>query len=265
MRFLLQRDPAQGQIIKMEKMLIRVDVARAPNLPDDFDENYNQGDIGTTKKWREYMVVCRQTGEDLFALQMYKTRVIPALDQADAKGKKPTYTVELGAGSSSKVNLYSALDKTLVIYSPQRRASAIFILQARSSSVEWLTFLRQVSGTNRTDELKILVPELDIALQIDDPFNIINAKGNGNSELDEEAVAPAIVKRCLIMLEDSKEWGEVVSESEKRGEKYGLAWKRYDRLEWIHGPNEKNMFGTISMLQSHVRIPRDVIALLTAY
>lgn len=31
----------------------------------------------------------------------------------------------------------------------------------------------------------------------------------------------------------------------------GLAWKRYDRLEWIHGANEQRMYGTIAMQKSH--------------
>lgn len=31
----------------------------------------------------------------------------------------------------------------------------------------------------------------------------------------------------------------------------GLAWKRYDRLEWVHGANEKSMYGSIGMEKFH--------------
>ena len=65
-----------GQVIKMERMLVRVDAAK--DVPDDYDENNNQKiDSRTTDKWREYMVVCRQNVSEHadIVLQMYKTRV----------------------------------------------------------------------------------------------------------------------------------------------------------------------------------------------
>jgi len=66
-----------GLVVKMERMLVRVDAA-GKEVPEDFDENGNQKiDSRVRDKWREYMVVCRQCvseGAD-FVLQMYKTRV----------------------------------------------------------------------------------------------------------------------------------------------------------------------------------------------
>jgi hypothetical protein len=66
-----------GLVVKMERMLIRVDSA-GTELPEDFDENGDQKiDSRVRDKWREYMVVCRQSisEEADFVLQMYKTRV----------------------------------------------------------------------------------------------------------------------------------------------------------------------------------------------
>ena len=66
-----------GQIIKMEKMLVRVDVT-AEKLPEEYDENESQRTISrTVAKWREFMVVCREhVDEDAeFILQIYSTRV----------------------------------------------------------------------------------------------------------------------------------------------------------------------------------------------
>jgi hypothetical protein len=72
-----RRKIKDGIVVKMERMLIRVD-ATANDVPDDYDENGNQKiESRTIEKWREYMVVCRQNiSEDAdFVLQMYKTRV----------------------------------------------------------------------------------------------------------------------------------------------------------------------------------------------
>lgn len=66
-----------GLVVKMERMLVRVDAA-VNQVPDDLDENASQKiDSRVKDKWREYMVVCRHSeseGAD-FVLQMYKTRV----------------------------------------------------------------------------------------------------------------------------------------------------------------------------------------------
>jgi hypothetical protein len=66
-----------GLVVKMERMLVRVDKAGS-DVPDDFDENGDQKiDSRVKDKWREYMVVCRQSisEEADFVLQFYKTRV----------------------------------------------------------------------------------------------------------------------------------------------------------------------------------------------
>jgi hypothetical protein len=65
-----------GLVVKMERMLVRVDAAG--EVPDDFDENVNQRVNSRVKdKWREYMVVCRHNHTDNtdFVLQLYQTRV----------------------------------------------------------------------------------------------------------------------------------------------------------------------------------------------
>jgi hypothetical protein len=68
-----------GAIVKMEKMLVRVDATNNAKLSNEYDENSSQGVVSATrKKWREYMIVVRQNrskeGLD-FVLQAYKTRV----------------------------------------------------------------------------------------------------------------------------------------------------------------------------------------------
>ena len=68
-----------GEIVKMEKMLVRIDVTSGSEQPsDEYDEKDSQRvETRTVEKWREFMVVCRESHEDdaVLCLQMYKTRV----------------------------------------------------------------------------------------------------------------------------------------------------------------------------------------------
>ena len=66
----------------------------------------------------------------------------------------------------------------------------------------------------------------------------------------ERAAANSIIQRSLKMLENNPEWSDVL-EKWLAHDKIGLAWKRYDRLEWVHGANEQKMYGTLAMQQSH--------------
>jgi hypothetical protein len=257
-------DVEQGRIVKMEKMLVREDATAQKKLPDDFDENSGQGVVSVNRrKWREYVVVCRRKSEGAeaaFVLQIYMTRVIPALEKGVST--KPKYEIPLDV-KVSRCNLYSSLDKTLVIWQPGLRGTRIFILQSpsASSSVEWLTFIRGVLGFDRPQDLLVKVPEVDINLRIEDPFSMLHMDENsmlGKDDADllvqsiarEEAVAPRIVERCLDMISKSDEWSAAVAKW-TAGQRVGLAWKRYDRLEWVHGANERRMYGTIAMAQSH--------------
>ncbi|KAF2629090.1 meiotically up-regulated gene 56 protein [Macroventuria anomochaeta] len=252
-----------GLVVKMERMLVRVDAA--DEVPEDFDENVNQQVVSRVKdKWREYMIVCRHshTDETDFLLQLYQTRVIPEIEQAGA-GKRAAYEIPLGR-KMSKVNLYSSLDKSIVVSMPGPRGTLIFIMQARTASnaVEWYTFLRNILGWRRASELQINIPDMSLSVQIANPFVKLEASQNQVQDADdteeailktmqeEQAVAQTLVRQCLDQLEDAPEWATVL-EAWTKEQRIGLAWKRYDRLEWIHGANERKMYGTIAMLKSH--------------
>jgi len=68
-----------GEIVKVEKMLVRLDITTGSEQPnEDYDEKDSQRvETRITDKWREFMVVCRESHEDgaVLCLQMYKTRV----------------------------------------------------------------------------------------------------------------------------------------------------------------------------------------------
>ena len=251
-----------GEIVKMEKMLVRVD-STLQDLPLDYNENDSlKTSARTVEKWREFVVVCRESAtEDAdFTIQMYKTRVIPSKEDAHVS-KRSTHEIPLDR-KSTHVNLYSSLDKTLVIWIPWKQGTAIYILRTHSaaSAVEWYTFIRQSLGWQRYTTLQVNVPDLSISLQLENPFEELEASmaaaaKAGDSAISktmeaERAIASTIIRRSLKMLENNPEWSDVL-EKWLAHERIGLAWKRYDRLEWVHGANEQRMYGTLAMQQSH--------------
>ena len=259
-----RHSPQSGEIVKMEKMLVRVD-ATISNMEDSYDENDSQKiDARTVEAWREFIVVCRRSaGEKAdYSIQMYKSRVIPAVEQPRVK-KHATHEIPL-ARVTTHVNLYSSLDKTLVLWVPWKMGKRIYILRTRSaaSAMEWYTFIRNTLGLARSSSLEVHVPDLSITLQLEDPFSELEAsrKAIRTDEVDdatllrimeaERAIAGVIIQRCMERLKNSAEWADVL-EAWLKNERMGLAWKRYDRLEWVHGANEQRMYGTIAMQKSH--------------
>lgn len=232
----------EGEIIKMENMLVRVETTMK-HVPNDYDENESMKiETRTAEKWREYVVVCRETGKEdaPFSLRLYKSRVIPAIDRPHVSSHG-TREIPLNP-KSTKINLYSSLDKTLVIWLPWRKGNIIYIMRPRcySSSVEWYTFLRNALGWARPDMLQIHVPNLSLSLRIENPFEKIEEKLR-SEDYDDEAplreekvVAKNILDKSMSMLEGVEEWADIL-DYWKKDERMGLAWRRYDRLEWIHG------------------------------
>ena len=252
----------EGTIVKMEKMLTRID-STLQQVPDDYDENANMG-LSTLQlqKWTEFMVVARRSktsDEDDFRLQFYKTRVIPEIDDHTTK-KKPYREIRL-VRKSTHVNLFSSLDKSVAIWHPYKKGTRITIMKCESTahSVEWYTFLRDALGWKRPDKLQVSVPDLGVNLQIEKPFDNVEAAGLEAEDVEtaltkvaeaEQAVAGKIIAQCTEMLQGNPEWTSVM-EHWQANIKPGLAWKRYDRLEWIHGINEQKMYGSMAMQQSY--------------
>lgn len=162
------------------------------------------------------------------------------------------------------INLYSALDKTLVLWEPKDSRSTIGFLRPRTSAsaVEWYTFLRNVLGWQRTRTLQVSIPDLRVNLRIDNPFAVfesaqnVAAAANGDEEAiaktlkAEQAIAGKIIDTCMNMLAQTGEWSDILPKWAEH-DRVGLAWKRYDRLEWVHGANERKMYGTLAMQRTH--------------
>ncbi|PWY92113.1 hypothetical protein BO70DRAFT_357252 [Aspergillus heteromorphus CBS 117.55] len=257
-----RRKMKEGEVIKAEKMLVRIEETVQEKLPDDYSENDSyKMETRVVDHWREYLVACRLASDEdaPFSLQMYKTRVIPQVQKAGSR-VSPCYEVPLGR-KKIKVNLYSHLDKSIVLWGPCKRGTKIYIVRPRSSAhaAEWFTFLCQIMGRRRPSSLPIHVPDLGVSLVFNNPFEQLEvALGSQKKDTglinrtiaQEDSAAQAIIRGCLKMLEDRPEWAEVLHQWSKT-EIMGLAWKRYDRLEWIFGANEEKMYGSLAMYTTH--------------
>ncbi|KAH1443519.1 hypothetical protein KXV81_009358 [Aspergillus fumigatus] len=259
-----RRKLREGEIIRAERMLVRVEVAVQKELPNDYTENDSlRLETKVVESWREFLVVCRviSDAESSVALQMYKTRVVPEIQKSNSK-VKPYHEIALNR-KNTKVNLYSCLDKTIVIWRPCKRGTKIYIIRPKSAvhATEWFTFIYQVLGRHRPSSLSINVPDLNVSLVFQNPFKQFESNGeaqkgdkiDGTSVQSTDRVADvaaAIIRGCMDLLENRTEWAEVLREWSKT-EKMGLAWKRYDRLEWVVGLGEEKMYGSLAMQTTH--------------
>lgn len=259
-----RRKLRQGEIIRAERMLVRVEVTVQKELPNDYTENDSlRLETKVAESWREYLVICRLTsnGESPVALQMYKTRVVPEIQKSGSR-VKPYHEIALNR-KNTKVNLYSSLDKTIVIWRLCKRGTKIYIIRPKSAvhATEWFTFIYQMLGQHRPSSLPINVPDLGVSLVFQSPFEQLESKwetqeGANNDETSGQSkarvtdVAAAIIRGCMEMLENRNEWADVLREWSKT-EKMGLAWKRYDRLEWVVGLGEEKMYGSLAMQTTH--------------
>lgn len=258
-----RRKMQEGEIVKAERMLVQVEETIRKQVPENYTE-IDSMSIGTriVDKWREFLVVCRKIGDEHapFSIQMYKTRVIPEVQKPGTKAK-PYHEIQLNR-KRARVNLYSSLDKSLAIWGPRKHGTNIYIMRPKSAAhaTEWHAFVLELLGWSRPSSLPISVPDLGVSLIFKNPFAQLSSLGaEGGHRQDDRTfngvaanegfAAIAIIRECLAMLEDRPQWAEVLKEWSKT-EKMGLAWKRYDRLEWLFGVNEK-MYGSIAMSTSH--------------
>ncbi|KAF3917368.1 hypothetical protein ABW21_db0203034 [Orbilia brochopaga] len=254
------RRSREGEIVKMATMLVRVETTLA-DLTHDFDENEMAHiETRTLEKWREFVVVCRQTGDNdaPLTLKIHKSRTIPAIERKRI-AKHSTREIPLNT-RETRVNLYSSLDKTLCLWLPFKRGTIIFLLRPRASasSVEWLTFLRKALGWSSPEDLIVHVPDLSMNLKIVDPFDDAPRKNAEDEAVfqeirknkDDGTISKYIMRTSLRLLGRNKEWEEVVNRW-RTSDRIGLAWRQYDRLEWVHGMNEKKMYGSMAMQKTH--------------
>ncbi|ODQ54458.1 hypothetical protein SAICODRAFT_54524 [Saitoella complicata NRRL Y-17804] len=260
-----RRQKQQGEILKLDKMLLRIAIAPVGELPVTFDEHTNNIEVKTFIKWREYLVVARAGGKNgaTATIKIHKNRVIPAMDKSFAS-RHSEWQIPLD--SEARVNLYSHLDKSLCIWRPYKNGTIFYILRPNSvpDSIEWYGFIQQCLGSHPARYAHIHVPDLDVSFRVALRSNATETGNTGTvaatGALDEAGniiaangriITPDILTTtCLNLLEQTKEWEDVLKYW-KANEKLGLCWKRYDRVEWIHGSNGARLIGQWTMARTH--------------
>jgi hypothetical protein len=200
--------------------------------------------------------------DESFLLQMSKSRVLPLVDQRRTSSRC-AHEIVLHR-RDSRINMYSSLDKTIVLWSKWSKGTRIYLLRPRSSAsaVEWYTFLNSLLGWKRPMAIPIHVPDLNVTLNIEKPFQALRAiqeqleaQGALNDitafqDAAKGSVARDLINRSINLIRNSPVSNNMQVWLQK-GDRIGLAWKRYDRLEWVHGINEEKMYGSMAMQQSH--------------
>ena len=84
---LFGRRRSKGEILKAERMLVRIERIDNPN--QSFPAEYNEGnsvDTRLKREWREYYVVARAPHDEYkhIVLHIHKSRVLPSLPSCNA-------------------------------------------------------------------------------------------------------------------------------------------------------------------------------------
>ncbi|KAI5287085.1 hypothetical protein KEM54_006256 [Ascosphaera aggregata] len=259
-----------GDIVKAERMLARVDTTQR-DLPSDYNETYSYGvPVQQVQEWKEYIVVCRRMNDTCspFQLEFYTHRDIPMQRNLEAEKRKPRYSIHIALDcESTSVNMWSTLDKTIVMWHRNKDVHRTYVMRARSPSrsMEWYTFIRKALGLQRPSRVLVHLPDLNIRILLANMFEHYGRNPHaleckveaGGLELlrsltvnPKEAVSKGIIESCLDIMRQQPRLANLVGMWDKY-ERLGLAWRRYDRLEWVHGANERRMHGAISMEHTH--------------
>ncbi|KAK9473101.1 Pleckstrin homology domain-containing protein [Dipodascopsis tothii] len=293
----------KGQAIKIDKLLVSVKRADVRSLPIDFNEA-DHVHMAVVERAREYLVVARYTGDVAapVSLQFYRTTAVPAVT-AEPPPTKAAFAIRLDR-KAVRVNLFSSLDKSLVLYMPtpdqpkDAASMSIYIVRSHmpSTSLAWYGFLRNVLGGKLVRDLILQVPDLEASLKIVIPWSqmhpnkvpaartpdptTVPALASISEETlaepePESAPAPAladsdqvlvthptksavaqislseyIIATALDVLGKVAAYRETVA-AWRQHERMGLVWRRYDRIEWLSGMSEQQMYATWALRKTH--------------
>ena len=251
---------ADGELIRSDGLLVELESSR-DTLPSGYSESHARKVVRRVDMhWRELICTARSRQDGLIDLDFYKSRRLSS--------SKPYMKLTLDP-RNTRANLYSTLDKTIVVSYTSGRGSKIFILRPRSVpiSIEWLAYIRACLGAKPHSSALIRVPGLSAKLRIDlhrDRADVMDddasdASDEGDIEIDDDGRILAngkhitgeyLIDACWRVLHQNKDWLPVLSAWAEH-EKLGLCWRRYDRLEWAHGESAKHLIGSWAMGHSH--------------
>lgn len=273
-----------GELLRAERMLVRVEVSSKGGVPADYSESLApRVERRTERHWREFIVAARNDEHGNVVMSLHRSRTVPAFAKNVTTAKASEKFVL--DPTNTKANLYSALDKTIVIWQKGKKLTQIFILRPKTanSSIAWYAFIQTSLKHVPRPVALISVPNLNVKLRLElappkdnrqanDSLEAVSTLTEDNSprsrsdndsansvEFNElgQIVASGValtgeylIDTCWRMLGGNKEWSAVLKDW-RDNEKMGLCWRRYDRLEWIHGQSARQLIGTWAMQTSH--------------
>ncbi|ANB14536.1 Spo71p [Sugiyamaella lignohabitans] len=267
-----------GEVVMIEKLLVLVKAAPEDRrIPSDFNE-MEQIDTRLVQRWREYVVVARKSdsSESPIDLQFYKSRQISKIETHDQQHKrksdKPDFSV--GVGSHCEVNLYSSLDKSIVLWNrtslgvepSKKKDSMIYILRARSdaSALNWLSFLASIVGICAESLITVKVPDLGVTIDVEIPFQdietirrfedrsqLVSLKHMMKHSSHPSWMGTYIVEKCLDAMYQVEPIRKQLDQNWRGIVKAGLVWRRYDRLEWMFDLRGAQMQSSWAMMKTH--------------
>ncbi|ODV91787.1 hypothetical protein CANCADRAFT_30113 [Tortispora caseinolytica NRRL Y-17796] len=241
-----------GEIIKAAKFIMVRKSASRKNFPSDFYE-YEATDTTVSSRFQEYALLARFAGnkETPIRLEFYSMGTTSRL--SCNKSKKPRFSVDIGPAQSG-ANLYSALDKSFAIWTCKKSETDIYILKHTSPAVciEWYAFFSEVLGWKPKPEFFIAVPDIDLTLRIKLSRKKFRKffKPSKHSEHGESDFTSYLINRVLAHVSRLPQFESAVKTFLLK-ESVGLAWKRFDCLEWVYGPFSERILGTRALREQY--------------
>lgn len=248
-----------GEMVRAEKVLVMIKGCKSNYISPDFNENEN---VETQKlaNWSEYVMVARKSG-DMTApvvLQFYRNFNVERV-KADVETPISKLDIKLIPGKVH-VKFYSTLDKTIVLWRSTMKGSLIYVFRSRSheSAMRWLALFRQALGVNQSQNLLLGIPDLGLTVEIGLPLRQILKEKKLQIQQEEHTnrdrlipfselkssltrhshiasyIFSAVVESLSSIDYLKSRVQQMFINRHQEEEKIGLAWRRYDRLEWVN-------------------------------
>lgn len=251
----LLRSYQNGEIIKADKMLVLIKIAKSVNQLPLFSEN-EPCDTRVYERWKEYMVVLRKSNQSSTYTEIQFYDVNKRKRSQDLI--KPDISFPL-TRKQVKVQFYSAVDKSISLIvgdqDPETedeevaKGLKIYILQCQvpSTSYQWLYLMRGVLGYKMPSAFQVSIPYLDLSIFIEIPLEVVKesyiAQNLDTITVNKVSKGYAIeyfglfkyLREVISTLAKSLVNGttsEKIRKSIQEAHNFWLCYKYYDRLEW---------------------------------
>jgi hypothetical protein len=274
-RYLIKRK--NGEMVRAEKILVMIKGCKSKYIPPDFNENEN---VETQKleNWSEYIMVARKSGDikASLVLQFYRNFNI---EKVNSEVEKPVSKLDIKLiPGEIHVKFYSTLDKTIVLWRSTVKGSLIYVFRSRSheSAMRWLALFRQALGVNQSHNLLLGIPDLGVTVEIGLPLRQIFKEKKLQIQQEEHEshdrlvpfselksnltryspiasyIFSAVVESLSSIDHLKSRVQQMFIDRHQEDEKFGLAWRRYDRLEWVNEEfNDKGVYCNWVLYKTH--------------